>query len=286
MQNILVPTDFSNDAYNALFYASRLFKATTCNFYLLNAYSERTPLLSRNSNNGHHNGHHKGLLEQLKDESCEELKRTFHRINLDHKCPDHRYTLLPVKMDLTEAMSNMIDEYKIDLVVMGNKGKSSGLGIYLGSTTTKIMASIKKCPILAVPMNADFKVPYEMAFATDYKRSYDAEIIAPLKAMATQCGSAIRVVHINVEKSLSKVQESNLKTLRTYLNPIASTMHWMPNFTSKTKAIQAFLDELGIGMLVMVNYEQSFLERLLHEPVIKKLAFDIDIPFMVIPQKT
>ena len=55
MQNILVPTDFSNDAYNALFYASKLFKSKTCNFYLLNTYSESSPLLSRSIDKGNGN---------------------------------------------------------------------------------------------------------------------------------------------------------------------------------------------------------------------------------------
>ena len=88
MQNILVPTDFSNDAYNALYFASKLFKNKACNFYLLNAYDESTPLISRNIDSG--NVEHKGLLEQLKDESYEELHHTFHKINLDNKCPKHK----------------------------------------------------------------------------------------------------------------------------------------------------------------------------------------------------
>ena len=283
MQNILVPTDFSNDAYNALYYASKLFKSKAVNFYLINAYSESTPLISRSIDNGNGNGERKGLLAQLKDESNEELKHTYHKINLDNKCPKHKYKMISKKMDLVEAISQAIDEHKIDLVVMGNKGKSSGLAVYLGSTTTKTMASVKKCPILAVPMNADFKVPYEIAFATNYKRHYDAEVLDPLCNMATRCGSAIRIVHINEEEHLNKVQESNLKTLRAYLDPMENSVHWMPNFTSKTKAIQVFLEELGIGMLTMVNYEHSFLEILLNEPIIKKLTFNIDIPFLVIP---
>ncbi|MBD1261048.1 universal stress protein [Maribacter polysiphoniae] len=286
MQNILIPTDFSNDAYNALFYASKLFKSKTCNFYLLNAYNENTPLVSRNTNALDVKGHRKGLLEQLNDESCEELKRTFHRINLDHKCPNHTYKLIPMKRDLTEAVSKTIDEYHIDLVIMGNKGGSNGLGVFLGSSTTKVLASVKNCPILAVPMNADFQVPYEIAFATDYKRHYNAKVLEPLKSMATHCGSAVRILHINEEERLSKVQESNLKTLRAYLETTPNTVHWMPSFTSKTKAIQVFLDELGIGMLTMVNYEHGFLENLLKEPIIKKLTFNIDIPFLVIPGKS
>ncbi|MBT8297311.1 MAG: universal stress protein [Maribacter sp.] len=281
MQNILVPTDFSNDAYNALYFASTLFKSKACNFYLMNVYNESTPLISRSIDKV--NGEVKGLLEQLKDESNEELNHTFHRINLDNKCPKHNYKLISKKMDLIEAISQAIDDYKIDLVVMGNKGKTSALGVFMGSSTTKTMASVKKCPILAIPMNAEFRVPYEIAFATSYKRYYDAEVLDPLRYMANCCGSAIRIVHINEEEHLDKVQESNLKTLRAYLDPIENSVHWMPNFTSKTTAIQVFLEELGIGMLTMVNYEYSFLEKLLHEPVIKKLAFNIDIPFLVIP---
>ena len=158
MQNILVLTDFSNDAYNALYYASKLFKSKKCNFILLNAYSESTPLISRTINNGNH----KGLLEQLKDESCEGLKHTFHRIHLDHKCPNHTYKLISKKMDLIMAVDQTIEDQKVELIVMGNKGVTSGTGVFLGSTTTKTMQSIKKCPIMAVPMNADFKVPYSL----------------------------------------------------------------------------------------------------------------------------
>ncbi|NNK17602.1 MAG: universal stress protein [Maribacter sp.] len=281
MQNILVPTDFSNDAYNALYFASTLFKSKACNFYLMNVYNESTPLISRSIDKV--NGEVKGLLEQLKDESNEELNHTFHRINLDNKCPKHNYKLISKKMDLIEAISQAIDDYKIDLVVMGNKGKTSALGVFMGSSTTKTMASVKKCPILAIPMNAEFRVPYEIAFATSYKRHYDAEVLDPLRYMANCCGSAIRIVHINEEEHLDKVQESNLKTLRAYLDPIENSVHWMPNFTSKTQAIQVFLEELGIGMLAMVNYEHSFFGNLLHEPIIKKLAFNIDIPILVIP---
>jgi hypothetical protein len=58
----------------------------------------------------------------------------------------------------------------------------------------------------------------------------------------------------------------------------------MPDFTSKTKAIQVFLEELGIGMLVMINYQHGFLENLLRESIIKKLTFNIDVPFLVIPE--
>ncbi|WP_281542184.1 universal stress protein [Maribacter aestuarii] len=39
MKNILIPTDFSENAWNAIVYALKLFKDEECKFYLLNTYT-------------------------------------------------------------------------------------------------------------------------------------------------------------------------------------------------------------------------------------------------------
>ena len=44
MKNILAATDFSNNAYCALFYATQLLKSKPCTFYILNTFTELTPL--------------------------------------------------------------------------------------------------------------------------------------------------------------------------------------------------------------------------------------------------
>ncbi len=43
MKNILVATDFSNNAYCVLFYAAKLLEYKKCTFYLLNTFLELTP---------------------------------------------------------------------------------------------------------------------------------------------------------------------------------------------------------------------------------------------------
>lgn len=42
MKRILLPTDFSNNAWNAISYAAQLFKNEACTFYLLHTY---TPII-------------------------------------------------------------------------------------------------------------------------------------------------------------------------------------------------------------------------------------------------
>ena len=39
MKKILLPTDFSDNAWNAIEYALKLFKDEVCTFYLLNTYT-------------------------------------------------------------------------------------------------------------------------------------------------------------------------------------------------------------------------------------------------------
>ncbi|NHF57728.1 universal stress protein [Flavobacteriaceae bacterium TP-CH-4] len=279
MKNILIPTDFSNNAYNALFYATALFHHHECTFFILNSFTEVTPLKSVSLSNGKH----KSLIEQLGDESVEGLQHSMHRINLDDDNPKHRFELLSRKGSFINTLQHAVAENDIDLVVMGTTGATGNTSVFLGSNTTKAMAALKACPVLAIPLEKEFSMPYEIAFASDYRRNFDAKILEPLRFMSKLCSAAVRIVHINEQERLDKQQEGNLNTLLAYMKPLPHSIHWMPHFASKTKTLQTFLDELGIGMLAMIRYEHGFVKKLLREPVIEKMAFHLSIPFLVIP---
>jgi len=279
MKNILVATDFSNNAYNALFYAQLLFQDCNCSFHILNAYTEHTPLKS----NCQAAGRNLSLLQQLQEESMEGLHGFLHKINLDSRNPRHHISIHSKNENLVDALSQAIKETKADLLVMGNKGKTGAKSIFLGSSVIKSINAIKDCPILTIPGEKEFMPPANVAFATDYKKNYNAKVLQPLQKLASNCGSNISIVHINEEERLSPVQKSNLYTLREYLGNIKHTIHWMPDFTNKTRAITDFIDELGIDMLAMIHYQHGFLEKLTREPVIEKVSFNINIPFLILP---
>ena len=275
MKNILVATDFSNNAYNALFHATRLVKDKACTFHLLNSYNEYTPLQSKSMG--------KALIDQLKDESHEGLKNTVHRVKLDQTDSQHIFKPISEQGELVDAVTKIVDKEKIDLVVMGNSGCSEIEAIFLGSNALDIIGAIEQCPVLTIPKEIDFKPPKEIAFVTDYQHTYDEGLLQPLFFMAKQNKSKICVMHINEEEVLSKLQERNKSILLQYLLPFEYTLHWIPLFKNKANSIHTFLDELDIKMLAMVNYEHSFLEQMIREPVVKRMAFDLDIPFLVIP---
>lgn len=275
MKKILVLTDFSSNAYCALFYVVRLMRDTPCTFHLLNAYNET--ITPRKKEIG------KSLIRQIEDESKEGLNEQLHRINLDCNDSKHNFETISIEGQFAQALRSTLNEHVFDLVVMGNKGQSEIEAIFMGSNALDAVGIVKACTLMTIPKELEFKPPKNIAFVTDYKRPYDAGLLDPILFTAKQYRSIVRIVHINEEEVLSEEQERNRSVLLKYLLPFQNSVHWMPKFRSKATAIHAFLEEMQIDLLAMVNYRHSFLESIAREPVIKRMAFNLDIPFLIIP---
>ena len=279
MKKILVATDFSNSAYNALFFTTELFKKRQCKFFLLNTFTERTEIITQKIGSEGS----RSLIDQLSDESVEGLNQMFHRIHLDQENPLHDFKILSKNENLVDGLEQAIENYQIDLLVMGNKGHTAARNILWGSSVSKAIADIDNCPILIIPEEYEYSSPKEIAFATDYKRSFDAQLLNPIIRIAELSEAKVRIMHIDEEDRLNEVQKSNLYTLREYFNNIEHSIHWMPDFSYKSRVIKTFVEEQDIDFLAMVHYQYGFLSQLLREPVLKKISFNIDIPFLVLP---
>ncbi|MBQ4820946.1 universal stress protein [Aquimarina sp. MMG016] len=279
MKRILVPTDFSNNAYSALFYATRLFQNQPCQFYILNTFDVNTPILTSRIDTS------KGdiLYQQLARESKDKLTETFHAIVRDTDELDHTFETISVSKKLPETINKTIKIKEIDLVVMGTKGASGAKEIFMGSNTVKVIQKIKGCPVLMVPDEFDFEKPVEIAFPTDFRRFYIEEELKPLIEIASLFNAHIRIFHIHEEEKLDEIQEHNYAALKKYLKDFKHSMHWVFKLSKKTELINTFIQQFSVNMLVMVNYKHSFMEGITHEPVIKKIGFHPIVPFLVIP---
>ncbi len=279
MKRILVPTDFSNNAYNALFYATRLFQDEACEFFILNTFDVDTPVLTSRIDTS------KGdiLYQQLSNESQEKLTKTLHTIVRDTEDFDHTFETISVSKKLIETINKTIKNKKIDLVVMGTKGASGIKEVFMGSNTVKVIQKIKGCAVVAVPDQFDFEKPVEIAFATDFRRFCSEEELEPLMKMASLFDANIRIMHIHEDEKLDEVQEHNFKKLKEHLKDYNYSMHWVSRFNQKSEVIKTFITKMNINMLVMLRYRHSLIEGITREPVVKKIGFRAVIPFMVVP---
>lgn len=281
MKNILIPTDFSENAWNATRYALELFKNEECVFHLLNTYtpaiaSSRFMAASADAGileNGAHLFSKRGLQSVLE------------RINKAYYNPKHNFKASSSFSFLVDEIKETVEEQSIDLIVAGTKGASGLDEVFMGSNTVRIIKMVKNCPVLAVPQYFEFVTPNEIAFATDFNRFYTKSELQPLLEMARTFNATIRIVHVQYEiKALTELQQFNLSMLRKYLIGVEHFVHTVSELNSISKTLEVFTEELDIHLLAMLNYQHSYMEKMTREPVIKRIAFHTQVPLLVIPE--
>lgn len=281
MKNILLPTDFSENSWNAARYAIELFENEECIFYLLNTY---TPAISSSrfmaaSIEG-------GMLENgAQLASKRGLQNFIERVDKHFDNPKHNFETITSFSFLVDEIKETIEDHGIDLVVMGTKGASGIEEVFMGSNTVRIIKSVKNCPVLAVPHNFEFITPTEIAFATDFNRFYTKSELRPLLEMAKAFKATIRIVHVQHKISpLTELQQFNLSMLIKYLGKAEHYVHTVSELNSISTSLEVFTQELDIHLLAMLNYQHSYMEKMTREPIVKRVAFHTQIPLLVIPE--
>lgn len=272
--NILLPTDFSDNAWSAIVYALKFYTDEVCTFYFLNSTNIKISTMSDMSNK---------IGKVMKENAMRDLLEFKELAEASDKNANHEFEILLSHEDLKKAIQKAVERYDIDLVVMGTKGATGAKEFFFGSNTVRIIKKMRDCPVLIIPEEYDFVEPQQIAFPTDFNRFYDPAELRPLKDLATIYNSKIRIVHINEKSELDDVQEYNISTLQSHLEDFEHSLHWMPDYSKKSEEINDFIEELDIDILAMVNYKHSFIESIINEPVIKKIGFQPIVPFLVIP---
>lgn len=272
--NILLPTDFSDNSWNAIVYALKLYSEEECAFYFLHSTKINVSRMAIISDK---------FLKAMNENATKELIELKEMAETSNANPNHDFYTILSSEDIKGAIETAIKKHHINLVIMGTKGATGAKELFFGSNTVTIIKKMRLCPVLVVPENYDFVVPKQIAFPTDFNRLFNCTELTPLKNLASLFNSKIRIVHINKEDLLNDVQEYNMVTLKNYLEEFDVSFHWEPDYTKKAKIIEDFIEELQIDMLVMVNYKHSYIENIIKEPVISKIAFNPIIPFLSIP---
>lgn len=274
-KKILLPTDFSDNAWNAIIYALKLYANESCDFYLLNSIKIKGSTMSNFSSKLSSTIRKSAFKDML------ELKQMIERVNAN---ANHNFEILVSNADLKDALETAIKKHTIQMIIMGTKGASGAKEFFFGSNNVNVINKVRLCPILTIPDQFDFVEPKKIAFSTDFNRLYKEEELAPLKEITDLYNSEINIVHLNNEEHLNEVQEYNSKILENDLKDYNHHFFWIPNYGKKANDINDFIKEQKINMLAMVNYKHSFIEKITKEPVIKTIGFHPFIPFLVIPE--
>ena len=279
MKKILLPTDFSNNSWNAIKYAVTMFNDETCHFYLLNTY---TPIIYQVEYVEVYSGQF-GLVEAMEEASKNGLETIMQRIKKELKNPKHTVSKISSFNTLTAAIDEICNTHKIDVIVMGTKGATGAAEILFGSNTVHTIKNAKR-PLLAIPNDYPFEAPKEILFPSDYAIDFQKEHVQPIIDIAAMYQSRINIMNASYGYELSESQQHNKEKLEVFLQKNTHIFHSVSNQTVED-AIAKFQSKARINLLVMINNKHSFFENLFFKSTINHIGFHLKIPFLVIPSQ-
>lgn len=278
MKNILVPTDFSENAWSAIEYALQFFSESACNFYLLHV---NTASISEDENLTY-SANQQSDYELLVKPSKVRLQETLHQINESFPInPKHRFFTISDSNYMIDSIRKQVEEKHIDLIVMGTKGESCLKKLPIGSNAGNVITKVK-CTTIVVPENAKFVKPKEIAFPTDFSIFCKTKVLQPISDIMETHNAAVRVLHINrFGDALTDEQQRNKDYLNDYFENYPHSFHFLTNKHIED-AVQKFVDNREINMIAMLAKNLNYFHKILFHPTVKEISYYKDIPFLVL----
>lgn len=278
MKNILIPTDFSENSWNAIEYALHFFGKTPCNFYLLHVYREDAfvPLSQENFSN-------QSVASKLDVKPTKsQLQNLVKRIQKKFpKNTNHRFFTILDHNYFINSIREQVLQKKINLIVMGTKGASGLKKIAIGSNTGNVITKVK-CTTLVVPENAKYAEPKGIAFPTDFSIFYRPETLQPILDILEASKATVNVLHFNRNKAqLNEDQLKNKEYLDGYFGSNSHSFHFLTS-NQIEEAIQQFVDENNVDLIAMLAKNLNYFQKILFQPSSKAISYYKDIPFLVL----
>lgn len=276
MQRILLPTDFSDNSWNAIQYAFAFFEDESMHFHLMHVgFSGKVQTTEEIQHQGIAipNILYKGAQTRF-EELLDKIQKSY---------PDHHHSITThYEANLfIDSVRKMVRTLGIDLIVMGTKGDSCIAGVNLGSHAGAIITRVK-CPTLVIPENASYENPESIAFPTDFNMAYKDRVVQTLKDFSGYHESSVKILRVAVkEGTLENEQLKNKDFLNDALYEIPHSFHWIQN-PELEKGLQTFIDLMEIKIIAMVGKNLNFFQRLLFKPTIAKISYHTKIPFLVL----
>lgn len=280
MKKILLTTDFSENAWNAIFTALKLYSNVQCQFYILHAYEPSALNLL-----GTKSQQRLGVIyDSLSKYSEQELEGILKYLETNHQNTNHHFTAISKAMTLEEAVGSVVSENDIELLLTGTQGATGAKEVFLGSNTVKIIKTIKDIPILAIPTGFNFQKLKTIIFATDFMVPSKKNELEQLIELAAIWKAKIEIVHVAVEFRLNDIQKSNKSILKDRLAGLEYSFEDIPFEANISDSIDTYEAHKKSCILSIIRHHHTFWEKVIGESVVKKIAFHSQIPVLFLPQ--
>jgi nucleotide-binding universal stress UspA family protein len=274
MKHILLPTDFSDNSEQAVPFAAEMAHLFDADLTLFNSYklpySKSNLLVS--------------ITDRMKSDSESGLKVLRDKILANPRYKDLRIRLESRTGTFVPLIPKIADDCNTNLIVMGTKGASGIKEIFIGSNTLEVI-NTTRCPVLAIPEDAEVVQFNKIAMATDLRKVPNEAQLDPLFKVARKCGSHIEFVHVNRDtgQALSQEQKKQLDNLMKMAHGVEVSTTIVEN-KDIIDGLSEYVNANDPDLIAMLTRRHSLFEQIFQKSITNKLAFRTEIPLLVMDE--
>jgi nucleotide-binding universal stress UspA family protein len=260
MKQILVATDFSISAANAMEYAMALAKTLDMEVCALHAIHPTEGI-----NNNTYNAI---FIDDYYNNKRQALKEWAGNFSSQDEFKDVEVTTICGVGFLKNVISRYIEEHHVELLVMGITG-STGISGIVGSNAS-MMISVVKVPTLVIPLEGKFSSSPVITLATDYETRLSAQDVNALNEMMKAFGSEKMDVLYVSEKDEAKNTGTGESRLRDLIKHTELEFNYI-SASRPLNGIMDFVEAHQTDILCLVKHHHNILYRLFNRSTINQV---------------
>jgi nucleotide-binding universal stress UspA family protein len=273
MKTIIVSTDFSTAATNAMNYAVDMAKTIDASILLLHVYQvpvsfTDVPVVLVSVDE----------LRKDAESQMEKLKK-----NIEHITSGKVKVYTEIKMgDVIDELNDLCNNIQPFAVVMGTKGHSAFERALFGSNT---LTAIKKlhCPVICVPPGKEYGNGIKkIGLACDFREVLETTPTHAIKELVKEFNGELHVLNIDYDNRqfVSETPEQSM-LLHTMLEELKPQYHFIQH-RDVEDGINEFAEKNNLDLVIAIPKKHKLLEGLFKKSSTKQLVFESHVPVMCV----
>ena len=274
MNKILVPTDFSDTAENAVNYAINMANFFSANLILLHV--NQIPISTPEFGIAAYN------FAEVKKDSLDTLNEKALKIKKEYPQISEVECFSEIG-DSSDLIAEFSKNHNVDIVVMGNSGHGSKFKKNIFGSTSVTVAKKIAVPLMIVPPEVKYKAINNMAYACVYDEQIEASTsLMKVRSLNNEFNSLLSVLHVIPENHLINEKEANIDVYVE--NKLSTTEHrtYILTENNVSVGILDFVKDHNMDMIVVEPQKHSLFHSLFHSSVTNELAFFSTVPVLTI----
>lgn len=273
MKNILLLTDFSKNALNAVNYAIELF-GDNCNYNMLHVKSSTSYTTDNILTAGN-----ESIYETFIKTAKEKLEQLAIELKVKFKSKKLKIETIVDFDVLTDAINQVVKSREIDLVVMGTNGITGAKEVIFGSNTINVIRKVD-CDTLVIPENFKFREIKEIVLPLDSLDSIIGRTFTRLLQFVKKYESKIHLLRINQTGSIPDAQLRDKERIKNFTKEISYSYNIVNNVPMHY-AVSSFIQTHKIDLMILIEQKELMFERFFMGSTTTKIGNNLTVPLLV-----